>query len=153
MAKRRRAATRTKTTIVRAPAPIVRVTAPAAIVRRRRSGRRRRGGGRSNIGGGLVSNESVQMAFGGIAYGYAVKIGLIEKLPAIPIIGRTGAAALVLDYFARHGGGELCRRASRAAAAIAGYQLGQSGTITGDANTYVGDDLEGDDLEGYGDPE
>lgn len=157
MAKRRRrvAAAATTTRIVRvgSPAPIVRVTAPRPV-RRRRGGRRRSGGGR--IGSGLISNETVQMAIGGVAYGYAVKLGIVEKLPAIPIIGRTGAAALLLDYASRHGGGELCRRASRAAAAIAGYQLGHEGKITGDADTYVpnqlsGDDMEGDDMEGYAD--
>lgn len=133
------------------PAPIVRVTAPRPV--RRRGRRRSSGGGR--IGSGLISNETVQMAIGGLAYGYAVKIGIVEKLPAIPLIGRTGTAALLLDYASRHGGGELCRRASRAAAAIAGYQLGHEGSITGDADTYVpnvqGDDLEGDDMEGYAD--
>ncbi|HKW09192.1 MAG TPA: hypothetical protein VJO33_02365, partial [Gemmatimonadaceae bacterium] len=104
----------------------------------RRRHRRRSGGGR--IGGGLISNESVQMAIGGACYGYAVKTGLVAMLPALPLIGRTGTAAIVLDYFARHGGGEIARRASRAAAAIAGYQLGHDGSITGvagDANEYV----------------
>jgi hypothetical protein len=111
---------------------------------RRRSHRRHRS---HNVGGSLISNESVQMALGGALYGFAVKQGLIEKLPALPLVGRTGTAAIILDYFSRHGGGEMCRKASRAAAAIAGYQLGTEGTITGDADTYVanGEDVEGDD--------
>lgn len=146
MAKRRRRATasRTTTKIVRvgSAAPIVRVTAPRAIVRRRA---RRSSGGGGRIAGGLISNESVQMAIGGLIYGFARKSGIIEKLPALPLIGRTGTAAIVLDYFARHGGGQLALRASRAAAAISGYMLGMEGSIAGDANEYI----SADDVEGY----
>lgn len=156
MAKKRRAAARTVTTIIRPPAPIVRVSAPrraAAPVRRRR---RRSSGHRGSIGGGIVSNETIQMAVGGAIYGYAVKSGIVAKLPAIPLLGRTGTAAILLDYFSRHGGGQMAGRAARAAAAIAGYQLGSEGSIQGDATTpgslsgdleMEGDDLDGDDYE------
>jgi hypothetical protein len=140
MAKRRRTATRTQTKIVRmsSPAPIVRIAAPRAITRKR--SRRRNGSGGHHVGG-LVSNESIQMAIGGALYGFAVKSGLIAKLPAIPVLGRTGTAAILLDYFGRHGGGHLALRASRAAAAIAGYQLGSEGAIQGDADNA---DVHGD---------
>ena len=86
------------------------------------------------------------MAIGGLVYGYARKLGIVEKLPALPIIGRTGTAAIVLDYFSRHGGGQLALRASRAAAAIAGYMLSYEGSIAGDANEFVAAD---DVLDGY----
>ena len=118
--------------IVRAPAPIVRVSAPRAPAKRRRSHPRRRSSG---IGGGIISNETVQMAIGGALYGYCVKSGIVDKLPAIPVLGRTGTAAILLDYFSRHGGGQLAGRAARAAAAIAGYQLGSTGKISGDLTT------------------
>lgn len=132
--KRRRVVSdRTTTKIIKAPAPIIRVSAPRAAVAKRRSPRRRRSGGH-NLGG-LVSNESVQMAIGGALYGYAVKSGIVEKLPAIPVLGRTGTAAILLDYWSRHGGGQLAGRAARAAAAIAGYQLGNTGKISGDLQT------------------
>jgi hypothetical protein len=93
------------------------------------------------------------MAIGGALYGFAVKSGIVAKLPAIPVLGRTGTAALVLDYWSRHGGGQYAGRAARAAAAIAGYQLGHDGTIQGDfamgdattPGSLAGDDLEGDD--------
>lgn len=148
--RRRRTATRTTTKIVRvgSPAPIVRVQTPRAPARRRRRGRRR-SGSVGRIGSGLISNESIQMAIGGMIYGYAVKTKLIDSLPALPLLGKTGTAAIILDYFGRHGGGQIAMRASRAAAAIAGYQLGSEGAIQGDANEFVmGDDLEGYDLEG-----
>lgn len=72
------------------------------------------------------------MAIGGALYGYSVKSGLVAKLPAIPVLGRTGTAAILLDYWSRHGGGQIAHRAARAAAAIAGYQLGHEGQISGD---------------------
>lgn len=139
--KRRRTATRTTTKIVRvgSAAPIVRVSAPRPPARRRRH--RSSGGGR--IGGGLISNDAIQMAIGGAIYGYAVKAQIIDKLPELPLLGRTGTAAIILDYFSRHGGGQIALRASRAAAAIAGYTLGTEGKITGDANDFVQGDLDG----------
>lgn len=155
MAKRkRRTATATKTKIIRvgsSPAPIIRVQSPrAAPVRHRR--RRTHHRSSTSHGGGIVSNETVQMAIGGALYGFAVKSGLVAKLPEIPLLGRTGTAAILLDYWSRHGGGQMAHRAARAAAAIAGYQLGADGKIQGDfamgdATTpgSVNADLEGDD--------
>ena len=96
------------------------------------------------MGGGLVSNESIQMAIGGALYGFAVKSGLVAKLPEIPVLGRTGTAAILLDYWSRHGGGMLAHRAARAAAAIAGYQLGAEGKISGDFVTTGDFDTAGD---------
>lgn len=134
MAKRkRRTATRSAPTtkIIKAAAPIIRVSTPRAAPARRRSPRRKSHSSGMGVGG-LISNESIQMAIGGALYGYAVKSGLVAKLPAIPVLGRTGTAAILLDYWSRHGGGHLAGRAARAAAAIAGYQLGHEGSISGD---------------------
>lgn len=155
MAKKRRTATKTKIIRVGSPAkaPIIKVSAPRAAPAKRRHRRRSSGGGGARIGG-LVSSETVQMAVGGAIYGFLVKSGMIAKLPAIPILGRTGTAALALDYWGRHGGGRYPLTAARAAAAIAGYQLGHDGTIQGldDAATpgsLAGDDdVHGDD-DGY----
>lgn len=152
MAKKRkaRAASAGATKIIRipsAPAPIIRVAAPRAAVAKRRGRRRgppRRSGGSHHLGG-IISNESIQMAIGGALYGFAVKQGLIAKLPAIPIVGRTGTAAILLDYWSRHGGGQLAHRAARAAAAIAGYQLGAEGAIQGLDDAATPGSLAGDD--------
>lgn len=153
--RRRRTATRGATKIIRvggsSPAPIIRVQTPRApAVRHHRRRRSHRGGGGSHAGG-LVSNESFQMAIGGAMYGFAVKSGIVAKLPEIPLLGRTGTAAILLDYWARHGGGRFARSAAHAAAAIAGYQLGAEGKISGDAGTpgsLAGDFAEGDSAEG-----
>lgn len=96
------------------------------------------------------------MFIGGAIYGYAVKSGIVAKLPALPVIGRTGTAALLLDYWSRHGGGHHVRSAARAAASIAGYQLGNEGSIQGDFAMGTDDattpgSLNGD-MDGYGDP-
>lgn len=164
MAKRRkRAATQRApaTKIIKAAAPIIRVSAPRAAPARRRSTRRSAPRSSGGMGvGGIISNESIQMAIGGALYGYAVKQGLVAKLPAIPVLGRTGTAAILLDYWARHGGGQLAHRAARAAAAIAGYQLGHEGQISGEGDFVttgdfaMGDaavpgDVSGDERDGY----
>lgn len=153
MGKKRRTSGANTTRIVVAPAPaapLAKRRRRASPVRRKRAApRRRRSSSVGHFGGGLVSSETIQMAIGGALFGYAVKSGLVAKLPEIPIIGRTGTAALLLDYFGRHGGGHYCTKASRAAAAIAGYQLGSEGKITGDANEYI----QGDFMAGEGDYE
>lgn len=153
MAKKRKTAARTTTKVIRVPsaaAPIIKVAAPRAPARRR-ARRRRSGGGHSRGIGGLISNEALHMAVGGAVYGFCVKSGIVAKLPEIPVVGRTGTAAIILDYFSRHGGGRWAASAARAAAAIAGYQLGAEGKIQGDfamgdATTpgSLAGDMEGD---------
>jgi hypothetical protein len=90
----------------------------------------------------LVRSSALDVGLGGFLYGMLVKQGIIDKLPAIPLIGRTGTAAIILDYWARRGGGEWVRKGATAAAVIAGYQLGSTGAIMG------GDHLQ---TAGYGD--
>lgn len=146
MAKRRRStktATRTRVVRVGAPraaAPIVIRQQSAPAKRRRRSGGRRRRSGGLSVGGmfgGVIGN-----ALGGALFGFAVKQGWVAKLPAIPILGRTGTAAIALDYWSKHGGGDLARRGAMAAAVLAGYQLGTEGSITGNVSGF---DVTGDD--------
>ena len=79
-----------------------------------------------------MSSQGIDVAIGGALYGFAVKQGWVEKLPAIPLVGRTGTAAILLHFWAKRGGGDMVRKAATAAAVIAGYQLGSQGTITGD---------------------
>ena len=112
--------------------------------------RRRRHGG--SIGGGTFGlGPSIADAIGGFIVGYAVKQGWVNKLPALPVIGRTGTAAIALRYWANHGGGEYVRRSATAAAVLAGYTLGSTGTILGEHLQSAGrlmstgdDDADGD---------
>lgn len=112
------------TVVVRESAPLV-----------RRASRRRSTSGQV---GGFVSKHNIDMAMGGAVYGFLVKQGFVAKLPEIPILGRTGTAAIVLDWAAKSTRNELLGRAATAAAVIAGYQLGSEGKITG--MTTAGDE-------------
>jgi hypothetical protein len=95
-----------------------------------------------------VRSSALDVGLGGFLYGMLVKQGIIDKLPAIPLIGRTGTAAIILDYWARRGGGEWVRKGATAAAVIAGYQLGSTGAIMGgDHLQSAGDDDYPDSYE------
>jgi len=56
----------------------------------------------------------------------------MAKLPAIPLVGRKGALAIAAYYYSRHGGGAIARDVAIAAAALSGYELGKSGTVSGE---------------------
>ena len=114
---------------ISAPRPIIiRQSAPL----QRRKGRRRRsgGGGVSGFlsGGGGIIAVGVTAA----VIGMAESGGLLAKLPSIPVVGRKGALAIAAYYYSRHGGGSLSRDVAIAAAALAGYELGSKGSISGE---------------------
>lgn len=95
--------------------------------RRRRTRRRSRSSSRAS-GGSSFKKRLVGTAIGGGAY------GLIERtfpnLPTLPVVGKSGTVA-VIAYFAA-GNNQLLQDIGTAAAAIAGYQLGKDGVISGD---------------------
>lgn len=64
--------------------------------------------------------------------GLAENAGLMDKLPAVPFVGKKGLLAIAAYYYSKHGGGSLSRDVALAAAALSGYELGKSGTISGD---------------------
>lgn len=129
-------AARRRTTVSRAPGGLVVVSppAPAPIQRRRSSGgrrRRRRGRGRSRgsaIAGGSIQKTLTGVAIGGLAYGLLVKN--FPDLPRVPGIGRSGTVALAVMFLKPRN--EILRNIGVAAAAIAGYSFGESGTVSGD---------------------
>lgn len=119
--------------VPRAAGPqIIKVSAPrAAPVKRKQHRRRRRSSSIAGFGS-AASRSNIDVAIGGGLYGLAVKAGLIDKLPAIPIVGRTGTAAILLTYASQRGmGGELVKRMAIAASVLAGYQLGTEGKVLG----------------------
>ena len=67
------------------------------------------------------------VAMGGLAYGLLAKH--FPNLPRIPGIGRSGTVALAV-YFLKPRS-ELLRDVGIAAAAIAGYSFGETGTVSG----------------------
>jgi hypothetical protein len=143
MAKRKTATAIQTIRVPRAAGPqIIKVSAPRAAPVKRKQHRRRR---QSSIGafGGAASRSNIDVAIGGGLYGLAVKAGLIDKLPAIPVVGRTGTAAILLTYASQRGmGGELVKRMAIAASVLAGYQLGSEGKIVGDAPMQTMGDLQ-----------
>lgn len=122
--------------VVNAAAPVARRSSGGGVRRRRSSGggkRRRRGGGGG--GGGNIDKRIQNTALGGLAYGLLVKNW--SSMPRLPGIGRSGTVALAV-YFLKPKS-KLLQDLGVAAAAIAGYSFGETGTVSGD-----GDVLESD---------
>lgn len=77
----------------------------------------------------------IGVGIGGLAYGLLVKN--FPQLPRIPGIGRSGTVALGV-YFLKPNN-QILRDMGIAAAAIAGYSFGETGTISGD-DDYLADE-------------
>lgn len=128
MAKRRtRRASSSRAITVRPAAPqIIRVSGGGGGVRRRRSGRRRHGGGH----GGFTTTTLFNGAMGGALLGF-VDTAIGTKLPTIPMLGRAGTIALGCYLLGKGKGHGMLRDMAIAAAAVAGYEIGTKGSISG----------------------
>jgi len=73
-------------------------------------------------------------AMGGLGVGLLEK-SFGEKIPSLPYVGRKGAVALAI-YFLNPKSTAL-RNVGIAAAAIAGYQLGSTGVISGEDDDEI----------------
>lgn len=81
------------------------------------------GGGDSSV------HKRIQgIALGGLAYGLLVKN--FPTLPRLPGVGRSGTVALAV-YFLKPKN-KILQDIGLAAAAIAGYSFGETGTVSGD---------------------
>jgi hypothetical protein len=105
------------------------------IVRTKKTSHRRHVGGASSP---LTAKHMFGIGVGGLALGY------IEKhwganLPTMPVIGRKGTIAIGAYFLAKHGGmgSGIARDVAIAAAALAGYDLGNKGAISGDLDGDV----------------
>lgn len=129
-------AARRRTASVSRSGGLVLVTppSPAPVARRRSSGgrRRRRAGKRSSsaAAGSNIQKTLTGVAIGGLAYGLLVK--QFPQLPRLPGIGRSGTVALAVAFLKPKN--EILRNIGVAAAAIAGYSFGESGTVSGDGD-------------------
>jgi hypothetical protein len=127
MAKRRKSAAMVRyISAPRAAAPIIKVSAPRAAPKHRRH--RRRGFGRG--GTSLTPNRMLEFGIGGAVFGFVSK-QFGDKLPTLPILGRSGSIALAA-YWLGKGKGGLVRDVAIAAAVIAGYEVGTTGHISGE---------------------
>lgn len=124
-----------RTTIVRSPAPIVRVSAPRAPkVKRRRSSGKGRGGG---ILGGRVGSRTA-IVIGSAALGYASKEKWLEKLPVIGKAGPITSFGLLgwaAEEFMHVKLPPLVHDMITSALALSAFNIGFSG-----GQTLVGDD-------------
>lgn len=109
---------------------------PAApiIIRQRTGGgshkkkhRRRRGGGGDSSS--LTSKENLALVAAAFLLGYIDKQGV--KVPTIPILGRAGSIAVGLFFAGRQFHSPLMIKGAKAAAVIAGYELGNKGQVSG----------------------
>lgn len=133
MAKRRGGLARTTyQPAPRAASPVIRVSVPRPVALPKPKRPRRHKGGASGPTSGLTVQHMLAYGGAGAALGFIEeKFG--SSLPTIPIVGKKGALAILAFMAAKHGfGGGVARDIAVAAAAVAGYQLGSAGKITGD---------------------
>jgi hypothetical protein len=114
----------------RAPAPIINIRPPRAAPKKKHH--RRRG---SAGGGGLTIQHIVAAGIGGFALGFVKKT--FPTLPTVPILGRSGTIALGAYLLRSHVRSPIVRDIALAAAAVAGNELGSTGTISGDVAPQV----------------
>lgn len=106
--------------------PNIVIRTPAAPKPKRQ--RRRKGGG----GGGGSDKEVIGLAMAAGAVGYAKKAGYLDMLPSVPLIGRIGTLGVLAHFWQKNGGGQMARDVKLTCAVLAGYQLGNQGSIDGE---------------------
>jgi hypothetical protein len=119
-----------RATPVRAPAPIVIRQSAPRTPKPKKHHRRRHGSG-----GGLTIQHIVAAGIGGFALGFVKKT--FPTLPTVPILGRSGTIALGAYLLRSHVKSPIVRDIALAAAAVAGNELGSTGTISGDVVPQV----------------
>lgn len=129
MAQRRRTATRSGGEIVVVNAAPVQRRSSGAIRRRSSGGGKRRRRSKGGGGGSAGIDKRMQgVAIGGLAFGLLVKN--FPNMPKVPGIGRSGTIALAV-YFLKPKN-RILQDMGIAAAAIAGYSFGETGSVAGD---------------------
>jgi hypothetical protein len=125
--KRARTAHRTSTTsIIRAPAPIIRVSAPRAATHHKKKHHRRS----SAAGGGSLAKRATGALVGGWVLGYIDKN--FPTLPTIPMLGKAGTIAGAAYLLATKMHVKFAADVCLAAASVAGYEMSTTGKIIGD---------------------
>jgi hypothetical protein len=112
---------RSAITVVRAPAPIVRVSAPRASKAKKHH--RRHGGGRGG------KNSVLANAAAGFILGKLDTSA--TSIPTIPVLGRAGTLAAALYYYNKPIFGFSARELAGGFAAIAAYEYSTKGSVSG----------------------
>lgn len=130
MAARRRTTTKTGSEIVVVNAggnTPARRTGGGGLRRRRRGRSRSRSKRSSSSSTGGVQRSIPAVALGGLAYGLLVKY--FPGMPKLPVVGRSGTVALAI-YLLKPTN-HIIQSVGIAAAAIAGYSFGETGSVSG----------------------
>jgi predicted lipid-binding transport protein (Tim44 family) len=110
-------------TIIKMPAPIVKV--------KKTKHRRHHGGGGGHMLGGLMNKQRLGIMAGAFAVGFLQKQALLQKLPALPLIGATGTLGLAAYLFSNGGKNRLADEVCTAAFVLAANELATTGTVVG----------------------
>ena len=86
------------------------------------------GGGRK---GQSSTKQIMGLLVGGFVMGYIDKGGLGANIPTIPLLGRAGTIAVAAHFFGKGRQG-IVTDIRNAAAAIASYEFGLKGSVSGD---------------------
>ncbi len=115
--------------MVNAASPVQRRSGGGGGRRRRSSGgKRRRSRSKGGASGGNLQSRMQNLALGGLGYGLLKKNW--PNMPRVPGLGNAGTVALA-GYFLKPSN-SLLQNIALAAAVIAGYSFGESGTVAGD---------------------
>ena len=134
MAKKRTKTSSSRAIVIRerSPAPIIRMSAPRATPVKKHKRRHKGGGGGSRaIGsatGAMSATKSGGLALGGFIYGYIEKN--VPQVPTLPLIGKSGAIALIAYFMGGKQAG-IIADIGNAASVIAGYSFGSTGRVSG----------------------
>jgi len=81
--------------------------------------------------GGFLGPKNMGLMMGAFAVGVLEKQNMLQQLPSLPFIGRTGTIGLAAHFIA---GGKpgLATDVATAALVIAAHELGSTGSIVGD---------------------
>lgn len=140
-ARKRKAPTKTTVSVQRAPArraPSRTAGGPVVVVREGvKSAARRYTRRDSGAGAASLQKQMTGMALGGFGVGFVEKT-FGDKLPTIPMLGRKGSIAAIV-YFMKPKE-QILRNVGIAAAALAGYEFGKEGRVSGEDDDFDDDD-------------
>lgn len=120
----------------RAAKPIVIRTTKVVKAKKHRRGHRHGGGG---LVGGLMNKSRIGIVAGAFAVGVLEKQNIMQQLPALPFIGRTGTIGVAAYLLSGGGRNRLADEICTAAFALAAHELATTGTVVGaDGSPDVG---------------
>jgi hypothetical protein len=114
----------TRPIIMKMPAPIVKV--------KKTKHHSHHGGGGGGMLRGLMNKERLGIVAGAFAVGVLEKQNLLQQLPALPLIGRTGTIGLGAYLLSNGGRNRLADEICTAAFVLAAHELASTGTVVGD---------------------